>query len=232
MKIGIQTISWGTRIDDLRLLAAQVSHLGYQGLEFAQNVNTLGSPDELCRILNEHQLSAVGFAGGSLRSRAAYAQLLQPQYLYIDEWDETEVREAMGIGYTIGIHPHLYKSIGSMREADKYLQKFPQLKLIADTAHLYLAGDNVLETLEKYGDRVNAVHLKDWTSRFGRSPFRFARGFTELGRGELSQLLEAIVEYLQTIDYRGWVIVEQDTPNGDPVDSARVSREWLRGRGQ
>jgi len=157
--------------------------------------------------------------------------MLQPQYLYVDEWDETEVQEAMDRGYTIGIHPHLYKSIGSIREADPYLQKFPQLKLIADTAHLHLAGDDVLQTLERYGDRVIAVHLKDWTSRFGRSPFRFARGFNELGQGDLKELLQSVVAYLQRADYRGWIIVEQDTPNGSPIDSARISREWLSQRG-
>jgi sugar phosphate isomerase/epimerase len=137
----------------------------------------------------------------------------------------------MDLGFTIGIHPHLYKSIGSIREADTYLQKFPQLKLIADTAHLHLAGDDVLEALERYGDRVVAVHLKDWTSRFGRSPFRFARGFSELGRGDLRESLLSVVTYLQRVDYRGWIIVEQDTPNGSPVDSARISREWLNRQG-
>lgn len=231
MKIGIQTISWGTRISNLDELARQVAALGYQGLEFAQNVRTLPPPNELRQITDDNGLAIVGFAGGPLASRADFVQVLaKPAYLFVDEWDEKEVLEAIHRGFTVAIHPHRYKSIGSMSVAKELLEKHPQLKLIVDTAHFYLAGDDVLKTLKQFNERVIAVHLKDWTSQFGRSPLRFARGFTELGEGELGKLLDDVVKHLQTINYQGWAIVEQDTHNGDPFDSAKISRVWLNKR--
>jgi len=230
-KIGIQTISWGSRIEDINLALSQIGQLSYNGVEFAQSVDVLGPAAELGKMLNEYKLCPIGLAGGSLLSRVEYAQQLDPEYLYTDEWDESGIALALEKGYVVGLHPHIYKSIGSLRTAEECLQKYPQLRLIVDTAHFYLTGDDVIETLKRYEDRVIAVHLKDWTSRFGKSLFRFARGFTELGKGDLRGLLDSVVSHLMKSQYEGWIIVEQDNPNGEPEESARISREWLRARG-
>lgn len=61
---------------------------------------------------------------------------------------------------TIGLHPHFFKDIENTAHAEQYLAKHPQLKLIIDTAHLYLAGDDFTKTFLQFKERVCAIHLK------------------------------------------------------------------------
>ena len=234
MKVGLQTISWGAIIEDMEELASSAQILGYDGLEFAQTVSALGPAAELRRLLQTYDLRPIGLAGGSLQSRIEYAEELGPDYLYIDEWDEEWVMAAIEKGFSVGIHPHLYKAIDTISAAQYYLERIPKLGLILDTAHLYLSDDDILEGLNRYGDRILAVHLKDWTGRYGRSPFRFSRGFVALGEGEevkMKETLKKVVDHLLETGYGGWVIVEQDTAHGDPIKCAEKSRKWLQEQG-
>jgi sugar phosphate isomerase/epimerase len=231
VKIGLQTILWGTTFHNMNVVAANARQLGYEGLEFAQTVDTLGGAAKLRQLLDGYDLHPVGLTGGSLRSRIEYAVELAPSYLCIDEWEEESVARAIKKGLRVGIHPHLYKTVATMCDAESYLREFPELGLILDTAHQYLADDNVLNAIKDHHNRILAIHLKDWSSRYGRSPFRYARGFCPLGTGELGDVLEDTIQYLIQSDFDGWLIVEQDTPYGNPMDSARISREWLKERG-
>lgn len=231
MKVGLQTISWGSQIDNIQALAETAQQLGYQGIEFAQRVETLPSSEGLALLLKEHDLAFVGFAGGCLSDRISYASRLSPCYLYTDEWDEAAIREAIGEGFIVGLHPHKYKDIDTIAKAEPYLVDFPELGLILDTAHLHLTGDDVVQGFRKHEKRVLAIHMKDWTDRFGTAPLRFARGFAALGRGVLGSVLEDMVSALLDSSYDGWVIVEQDSPDGNPEECARISREWLHNHG-
>ena len=152
----------------------------------------------------------------------------------MDEWDEATIPSALEPDrkFQIGLHPHYFKDIERVSDAKDYLEQYPQIKLILDTAHLYLAGEDFLEVFKEYRARVVAIHIKDWTEQYDRSPFEFSRGFSTLGQGELTQQLVKIVKYLILTDYPGWLIVEQDTPQGGtPLECASRSREWLRQQG-
>ena len=232
MRVGLQTIPWGPVIEDLPALARAVKKIGYDGIEVAQTVKTLGTPAHLKLVLDQAGVALVGLAGGSLVDRLEFAESCRPAYLYIDEWDQQPVQTAFDRGMSVGMHPHVYKTISTFAAAERYLQQFPMLSLIPDTAHLYLAGETFVDGLKRNIDRVIAVHLKDWTSRFGRSPARYARGFAALGQGELGTILEETVRFLVDAEFEGWVIVEQDSPDGgDPLKGAGVSRDWLEKHG-
>ena len=60
---------------------------------------------------------------------------------------------------------------------DPYLQANPELMFVPDTGHLWLAGDDLLQVLEKTRDRLVAVHLKDWRPDYGFSFAGFSRAF-------------------------------------------------------
>lgn len=231
MKIGIQSISWGTQIDDFAAFAKSVREAGYDGVEISQKTRHLCPPSELRAILDDAGIALVGLAGGSLIDRASFAEFAKPVYLYCDECDVDAITSALDESLTVALHPHYHKPIESVAQALPLLERFPALKLILDTAHSYLVGDRIVDLLRRHIDRVVAVHLKDWTNRYGRSPYRFARGFTPLGEGMLEETLQQTVRWLADNDFDGWVIVEQDTPHGEPVDCAVKSRTWLRCNG-
>jgi len=228
MKLGLQTISFGPKLPALATTLGRISDLGFDGVEFAQRVETFGlTGGELRKLLDSLDLVPCGLAGGSLQNRLEYAETLLPEYLYIDEWDEPVVRAAMDRGFVVALHPHFYKDIETISLAERYLQTCPDLRLILDTAHAALAGDDCLAGLGKHLDRVAAIHFKDWNNRHDRSPLRFARGFCALGRGSLGSTLELVLRTLVDANFQGWLIVEQDTSYGDPLDCAKESLDWL-----
>jgi len=231
MRVGLQTITWGAALPEPKSFGRDVREAGFEGLEFAQRVAMLGPATAWRDALAQYQLVAIGLAGGALADRVSYAHDLGCLYLYADEWDEAGVAAAIKTGLRIGLHPHVYKEMDTVAKAEVYLGRFPELGLVLDTAHLYLAGDDFLGALKRYASRVWAVHLKDWSSRYGIAPLRFARGFTSLGDGDLASFLDDVVCCLQEIHYQGWLVVEQDHSSAlSPFESAKRSRAWLHER--
>jgi len=226
-RLGLQTISWGTKIHNLREVAESARALGFHGLELAQPPHSLPEPAVLGEILDGANLRLLSLTGGSLQSRMAFGRALNPLYYYVDEWSEASVRSALDEEACLALHPHAYKEMDSIEVAGQYLRRFPQLRLIIDTAHAYLVGDDLQAALEIYGDRIVSVHLKDWTSQFGRSATRFARGFTALGAGEIHESIRVVLAALIEQKFGGWLVVEQDSADGDPLLAAQQSRKWL-----
>lgn len=229
MKIGIEALSWEPFLDLSELLAT-IQRLGYEGLEISHAPAFWGPPSSIRHLLSKFDLRLAGLGCGSLNSRLGLAKELRPDYIYFDEWDEESTLRALSAGYAIAFHPHLYKTIHTIDKAKSYLDQFPDVALLLDTAHSYLAGDNIIDTLKLYGNRVRAIYLRDWTGRYGRSPLRFARGFTGLGRGDLASSLKLIISYLLESNYTNWLIVGQDLSQGF-LDCAEESFHWLREQG-
>ena len=107
--------------------------------------------------------------------------------------------------------------------------------LCLDAGHLAYGGADVLETFRAHRGRLRYVHVKDvdaaalarvrrerlgWVDALRQYPF------TELGRGSLD--LKGLFAYLTASQYDGWVIVEQDTTPRAPLESARLSRRYLK----
>src|SRR5207245_577614 len=113
-------------------------------------------------------------------------------------------------------------------DAEEYFAKHKSLQFLPDTAHLTVAGEEVVNVIDRYYRRIEAIHLKDWTAEYGRAYQFYARGFVELGKGDVP--LENVIKYLNQRSYKKWVVVEQDVAR-DPFQSAQASRNWLRERG-
>ncbi len=114
------------------------------------------------------------------------------------------------------------------------------LGLVFDTGHYtYGAGRaDVVDALDRFGDRVWYVHLKDCDPRVAAEARReewdyftaLRHGvFCELGKGAVD--FPAVLRWLGARGYDGYVLVEQDVlPGmGAPRESARRNREYLRG---
>lgn len=56
---------------------------------------------------------------------------------------------------------HLGLRIWSQEELDRFLKECPEASLLPDIGHLHGSGGDVVGMIEKYLDRIAAVHFKD-----------------------------------------------------------------------
>jgi len=255
MKVALQTISWGRDLSDggVQMLKA-IRKAGYDGVELAQHPKVFKSATQLYSLLKgsgtkRDHLKLVGLAGGSLKERGVFlGELIEAQnlallkekgpldrivrfdkyysYIYIDDWEKEVCKELMLNHYTLALHPHMFKPIQNVKEAEKLLNEYSELCFLPDTAHLTVAGEDLEKIIILHLNRIVAIHLKDWTSVFGRSYQFYSRGFgIEYGYGDVH--LDKIVRLLKSRKFRGWLIVEQDIVD-NPFEAALSCRNWLK----
>jgi inosose dehydratase len=137
----------------------------------------------------------------------------------------------------MAFHPHAGTFVETPEETDRLISATePELvPLCLDVGHWLVGGGDPVATLRKYGERVTHVHLKDVdptvlarlrsgeVADFGAAVR--ARLFTELGAGMLD--LEGCLAVLAERDYRGWLMVEQDSSWGPPSEAAAIGRRVL-----
>jgi inosose dehydratase len=234
-KYAVHSIAWGD--SPLETILAEAGSAGYSGVELFQHPDELGGAAEIIRAFNASRLQLVGIASGSFDDRCRLVRELARErhlkvgdpslpYVYADEWRENDrrFRDALDEGFRIGLHPHMYKPVQTLQEAEAILRDHPRLGFLPDTAHLSIAGDDPARAIARHADRLLGVHLKDWQEDVGRSYQFYARGFCELGDGDvdLGKVLKAIPEGR----YSGWLVVEQDSTT-NPFGSVKKSLQWL-----
>jgi inosose dehydratase len=115
-------------------------------------------------------------------------------------------------------HPHS----GTMVETGDQLDSFCRetdaslISLAPDIAHLVRGKVDPIETIYKYAERIAYIHLKDIKGN----------EFYELGLGEID--LPAVIQALRDIDYTGWAVIELDDTTHTPLESAIISRRYIR----
>jgi inosose dehydratase len=189
---------------------------------------------------------------GSLPQRTREAGRITPEMgLNEDEWN-TFARNANALaravkdttGLRTVFHHHCAGYVETPDEMERFLALTgPDLVgLVFDTGHYTYGsgGLHVLDGLERFGDRIWYVHLKDCSSEVA------ARGktehwdyfdalrhgiFCELGRGVVD--FPAVLKWLNDKPYNGYVVVEQDMlPGmGTAKESALRNRAYLESIG-
>jgi inosose dehydratase len=144
-------------------------------------------------------------------------------------------------GLRTAFHHHCAGYVETPYEISRFLDLTdPELiGLVFDTGHYaYGAGTaDVVAGLELFKDRIWYVHLKDCQPKVASQAraqqwtyFEALRHgiFCELGKGMVD--FPAVLRWLKTAGYSGYVLVEQDIlPGmGTPAESARRNREYLR----
>jgi len=93
-----------------------------------------------------------------------------------------------------------------------------------DTYWVEYGGESAVAYLTKYAGRVPLVHLKDMTPGENRT-------FAELGEGTIDW--DAVLSACESASAQtAWYIVEQDTCQRPPLESARISFDYLRAKGR
>jgi sugar phosphate isomerase/epimerase len=138
---------------------------------------------------------------------------------------------AGGMGFTAGLHNHMGQMVQTQEEVDRFMS-MTDAKLFGlspDTAHLHLAGCDVVGTINRYKERIRFLDYKDakwttptsdWVQPNGKvlakdsSQGRFFPSIYDLGDGEVD--FPGCHRVLKSVNYRGWVCVDLDTARKGP----------------
>ncbi len=141
------------------------------------------------------------------------------------------------MGFAAGLHNHMNQMVQTQEEVDRFMSMTdPKLfGLSPDTAHLHLAGCDVVGTIERYKHRIKLLDYKDakWTalstdlSKPGGtvhpqdlSVERILSSIHDLGDGEVD--FPACHRILKSVNYQGWICVDLDrAPLGPRADFER-----------
>ena len=143
-------------------------------------------------------------------------------------------------GFEPVFHHHTSTYVEGVEEIDRLLEE-TDVPLLLDSGHLLVAGGDPLRALADWGDRIDAIHVKDVRldvlaavkAERADTLTAWRRGlFCALGQGDVD--LAAFCAALDTTGYDGWVVVEQDRvlgSEGEFSDAAAdqvANRAWLR----
>ena len=250
--------------DDLReRLGIRGLHLsgGYVAMPFSDPAGTDAAVVELRTMLDlfdtvkaaDHLPSpkpTLADAGsGARRSAPGRAQSDRGLGLQPEGWDrfatnlQVVVRLCRDRGYEPTFHHHAGTYVEAPWEVEELLAR-SDIGLCLDTGHLALGGGDPLRAIKEWGPRINHVHLKDIQRLVIDAAIREGAGmmevwrrgaFCRLGSGDLD--IDAILDGVRALAYRGWLVVEQDMipgperpPDAAALDQAR-NRAYLRARG-
>ncbi len=133
-----------------------------------------------------------------------------------------ELMAAAGITLTYHNHGIEFVKTGGITALDriyndtnpKFLQGEP------DTYWIHYGGGDNVAWCRKLKNRLPMMHLKDYTFTIADKPT-----FCEIGNGTLD--FKSIITAAENSGCQ-WFIVEQDSTPGDPVDSLRLSFDYIK----
>jgi inosose dehydratase len=217
---------------------------GYFATAFSDDEATRGALDSGRRAASQH--AALGlehiFIADSSPATERRAVPGQGVAFDADRLDRTianvgllaETMRAEGI--TPCLHQHVGTWIETEEETIAVLDAIDPgtLALGPDTGHLAWAGCDPGSLIERYRDRVGAIHLKDMRSTVAAQSREQGRNYhetaaahlwTEPGRGDID--LERVLAALD--GFGGWYVIDVDIADQPtPKETAVVSARWLQ----
>ena len=227
-EMGIQSYS----LREFGLLEAltKTEELGLQAWEvYSAHVPTDSTPGAIAKIRQEAQTRHVTISGFGVQrftnDHDANAKLfefgksLAIKYFSADpdpDSFESLDRLVEEFDIAVGIHNHgpghRYGPIASIRDAIR--DHHAKIGCCIDTGHFLRSGEDPLEAVEVFNDRIYGVHLKD---------VKDGETFTVLGQGDLriADLLKALADR----DYSYCLALEYEENPADPIADIRACLE-------
>lgn len=142
-------------------------------------------------------------------------------------------------GMKIVYHHHMGTGVQTFEEVERLMASTDPEKvfLLLDTGHIVFAGGDPVAMIDRFGSRIKHVHFKDLRRNIEQEVkdknLSFLQGvkrgvFTVPGDGYID--FTPVIEGLNKIDYKGWIIVEaeQDPALAPPLEYAKKAREYIR----
>ncbi len=152
-----------------------------------------------------------------------------PAYAYRLTEFARRLKDAHGL--TLAYHHHLMMVAETAAEIDRVLDHAgPEVGLLLDTGHAVAGGTDYTHLLDRHGERVVHIHLKDVRAevfdRVRREDLSFNDGvragmFTVPGDGDID--FAPLARFVRNSGYAGWMIVEaeQDPAQAPPLPAVR-----------
>jgi sugar phosphate isomerase/epimerase len=198
---------------------AYKAHLDARGLRFAAMHTGLAALRELTPL--QDYLTAVGGAdlciSGLLTWEGRTLQDYKDGIALLNEAGR-QLRDA---GVHLHYHNHDFEFApvtGKTRGIDLLLDglDFSAVDLCVDVAWVYRGGDDPATFLAQHNERIGYLHFKDFDGQ----------SWIELGQGKVD--FHSIMRVLPDLTGVRWVMIEQDATKLDPMESATLSRAYLR----
>lgn len=130
-------------------------------------------------------------------------------------------------GVQVALHPssHHHTLLGTRADYDRIMGLTDPALIgwVPDTGHILRGGQDILDTLRTYQDRIRYLHLKDVDA---------AGHWSMLGEGicDTAAVIDVVVA---APNFNGWLVLEEesDTAAADPAAAVRRNRETLRALG-
>lgn len=119
---------------------------------------------------------------------------------------------ATEMGFRAGLHNHMNQIVQDEDEVDRCMAwTDPKLfHFSPDTAHLHLAGIDVVKIVDRHKKRLMLADYKDAT----RADKKFPENIFDLGDGEID--FPGLHRVLKSINYKGWLCVDLDIARNGP----------------
>lgn len=140
-------------------------------------------------------------------------------------------RAAREMDFYAGLHNHMGEMVQNPDEIDRCMARTdPKLFFFSpDTAHLHLAGCDVVGTLEKYKHRLMMADYKDAKRPAHAPPDTFDRNcIFDLGDGEID--FPGCHRVLKSITFQGWLVVDLDIARQGPRASYERCGQYVVNR--
>ena len=136
-------------------------------------------------------------------------------------------------GFTFCYHHHSFEfyRVNGVTAFDYMLENAPYINFTVDTYWLQHGGVDVIKTMERIGDRMEYLHMKDYKIaaklKEDGSSYRFVPDFAPVGEGNIN--FNAVVKTASAYNVREF-LVEQDNAADmpDTLDEVRRSIEYIR----
>jgi inosose dehydratase len=153
---------------------------------------------------------------------------------YADRLAEFDKRLNGEYGIKMGYHHHLMMVVQDFDEVCRVLDR-ARCGLLVDTGHAAAAGFDYAKLLDRFGDLVTHIHLKDVRldrmARVRSEDLSFNAGvrsgmFTVPGDGGLD--FAPVAKFVKASGYRGWLVVEaeQDPARPEAEPKAATTRAF------
>ncbi len=241
IKVGIADYGvncWEGGLYDYRDRLTMLKEIGYDGIERIEAKNAA----EALEIMADARQMGMDFAtcrASSDRQGIRFTAALGLKYVWTEhafdgDMDKLsrkvncQIAAAKKYGLKVVMHNHM-GIVETPEQVEEFMEKCPEGYLLLDVAHMAVAGGDNMYFIDKYFDRLGAVHVKDYVFTDRNADYWEDRiRFCELGAGEMGNLNRDILYKLQEKGYSGWIHVEHDVHLQEPAKDLKISRDFIR----